>query len=1034
MSAYNPTAFEKEILSFWKKKKIYEKQKKLYVNAKKRWSFIDGPITANNPMGVHHAWGRTLKDLYLRWHAARGFNIRRQNGFDAQGLWIEREVEKELGFKGGKKDIERFGIDNFVKKCKERVDKMSAKQTEQSIRLGQWMDWDDSYFTHTDKANEYKWFFIKFCHDKGWLYKGKDVIPWCPRCATAESKHAITTEGYFEVEHDSIYLQFPVVGKAGEYFLVWTTTPWTIPADVAVAVNPNLNYVKVKQGEKYFWLIESRLQVLKGQYEVIEKKQGYELAGLEYEMPYANLEAQKSANARHKVVSWELASGEDGTGIVHVAPGCGPEDYALGKMENLAAISPLDEEGNFAEGYGNFSGKNTSVANPEVISDLHKTGFIYKTEKIKHRYPHCTRCSTPLVFRLVDEWYISMDALREKLIEQNKTIRWVPEHGQKYEDDWLHNMNDWLISRKRYYGLPLPIWECANGHHEVIGSVAELKKRAVEGFSKMKELHRPWVDYVKIKCIKCGEKMSRVPDTGDVWMDAGMVPFYALDWLKNKKYFNEWYPADFVTECGPGQYRCWFFFMLLHGVALTGKAPFKSILTNELVKGEDGREMHKSWGNAIWFDEAADKVGADVMRWKYCTHDSAKELWFGWKGLEEQRRNLNVLWNLANYLKIYFGKGFRPKQIKTNSAADKWILSELESLKKKVDAHLESLHPHLATLALQDFFVNTFSREYVHLVRDALSEDSREKEMVLQVMHKTMLDLLILLSPFIPFTTEKIYQDIFGKFHKEESMHLFAWPDSDEKLIDEKLESEVETALKLSSTILALREKLQRSVRWPVKAAIIITEDHDIKGIIENQSNLIKTLANVLSIEVKHKLEGIKHTVKPDHSRLAPRYKGDSAEIIAKVAMVSPESILQKIRKGMPVIVKYSKGDAELREDDFIIEERLPEGLVGQMVGNYSVYLETAETNEMLASGFARELTRVVQDLRKTAGLSKPDKIRLIVAADKETEGLLKEHTKEIKEKVGAASMEFVMSVEKARHRNQVKIRDRAVTFGFNAA
>jgi len=1032
MEVYDPTKFEQEILDFWKKKKIYEKQKKLYANSKKRWSFIDGPITANNPMGVHHAWGRTLKDLYLRWHATRGFEIRRQNGFDTQGLWIEREVEKELGFKNGKKDIEKFGVENFIKKCKERVDKMSAKQTEQSIRLGQWMDWDNSYFTHTNKANEYKWYFIKFCHKNGWLYKGKDVIPWCPRCATAESKHAITTEGYFEVEHDSIYLQFPVVGKRDEYFLVWTTTPWTIPADTAIAVNPNLTYVKVKQDDKHFWLVESRLQILRGKYEVEEKKQGSDLAGMNYEMPYASLEAQKSANTKHPVVAWDLASGEDGTGIVHVAPGCGPEDYALGKKEGLPAISPLDEEGNFMAGYEKFSGKNVAVVNPGIIADLEKSGFIYKLEKIKHRYPHCTRCSTQLVFRLVDEWYISMDALREKLIEQNKTIKWVPETGQRYEEDWLHNMSDWLISRKRYYGLPLPIWECRNGHHEVIGSVAELKKRAVEGYSKMKELHRPYVDYVKIKCSECNEKMSRVSDVGDVWMDAGMVPFFTLDWLTNKKYFDKWYPADFVTECGPGQYRCWFFFMLLHSVALTGKAPFKSILTNELMKGEDGREMHKSWGNAIWFDEAADKVGADVMRWKYCTHDSAKELWFGWKGLEEQRKNLNVLWNLSNYLKIYFGKGFKPKQIKPVSAADKWILSKLESLKKKVDVNLESLQPHLAALELQDFFLNTFSREYVHFVREILSSESKEKDAVLQIMYDAMLDLLVLLAPFVPFTAEKIYLEVFRNFQKEESVHLFAWPEFNSKSINEKLEAEVGTAKGLISTILAVREKLQRSVRWPVKSAIIVTEDHDIKSAAENQGELVKTLANVLYLDITHELKGIKHIVKPNHSTIAPRYKDSTAEIIAKVAMVSTESLMRKLRQDKKVVIKYSKGDAELHEADFIIEEKLPAGLVGQAVGNYSVYLDTVETPEMLALGFARELTRAVQDLRKKAGLQKRDKIKLLVTADKETEGLLAKHTKEIKEKIGATSLEFVKSVEKAKHKGEVKMRGKTIVFGFS--
>jgi len=500
--------------------------------------------------------------------------------------------------------------------------------------------------------------------------------------------------------------------------------------------------------------------------------------------------------------------------------------------------------------------------------------------------------------------------------------------------------------------------------------------------------------------------------------------------LTNKRYFDKWYPADMVTECGPGQYRCWFYSMLLHGVFLTGKAPFKSIMTNELVKGEDGREMHKSWGNAIWFDEAADKVGTDVMRWKYSTHDIAKELWFGWKGLEEQKRNLNVLWNLANYLQVGFGKDFKPGQPRTNTPADRWILSKLESLKKKVNANLEALQPHLAALELQDFFLNTFSREYVHFVREILSEESKEKETVLQVMYKVMCDLLKLLAPFIPFTTEKIYLDIFKKFQKEESIHLFEWPEFDEKKIDVKLETEIKVVQELTSTIFALREKLQRSVRWPIKSAIIVTEDHDVKNAVEKQKDLIKTLANVNSILLTHKLEGIKHVVKPNHSTIAPKAKKQTTEVIAHFASQSPESILHKLKKEKKIVYK----DIEFTEADFIIEEKLPSGVMGLQVGSYSLYLETEETKQMLASGFARELTRAVQALRKTAGLSKPDRIKLTVSVDRELENMLAPFLKEIKEKVGARDIEFSVAadVKRRKYKGAVIIRKKTLNFGFD--
>jgi isoleucyl-tRNA synthetase len=1033
MAAFDPVKFEPEILEFWRKKNIYEKQKKLYEKSSKSWSFIDGPITASNisGMGIHHAWGRMLKDTYLRWHAVRGYNIRRQNGYDTQGLWIEREIEKELGFKRGKKDIEEYGIGKFVEKCEEHVKKVSAKITEQSIRYAQWMDWDNSYFTHTDKANEYKWYFLKFCHEKGWIYKGKDVIPWCPRCSTAESKHAIATEGYFEVEHTSMFMQFPVQGKKDEFFMVWTTTPWTVPADVAIAVNPNLDYVKVKQENKQFWLAESRLSVLKGKYDIIEKKSGKKLVGLTYEMPYKNFEAQKGAT--YKVVAWDLVSGEDGTGIVHIAPGCGPEDYKLGKKEKLISPSPLDEQGIFLPGYDWIVGKQVAQANPAVLADLQKRGFIYKLETIKHRYPHCTRCRTELVFRLVDEWYIAVDDMRQKLIDENRKIKWVPEQGQRYEEDWLKNMGDWLISRKRYYGLPLPIWECSCGNFEVIGSVAELKKKAVAGFSKLKELHRPWVDEVKIKCSKCGKIVSRIPDTGDVWLDAGMVPFFTLDYLTDRKYFDKWYPADFVTECGPGQYRCWFYSMILHGVFLTGKAPFKSVMTNELVKDENGKEMHKSWGNAIWSDEAADKVGADIVRWKYSVQDIAKELWVGWKSLEEQRKNLLVLWNIGNYLQVYFGKNFKPKTPKATSTADKWILSKLESLKIKVNANLEALQPHLAALDLQDFFLNTFSREYIHFVRDILSEESEEKENSLQVLYKVMLDLLTLLSPFIPFTTEKLYQDVFRNFQTEESIHLFEWSAVNEKQIDSKLEAEMALVKDVLSNILALREKIPRGIKWPIKSAVLVTENEEFKSAVQEHKKLLQNLANVLNIEISHELKGIKHKVKADFSRVGPKFGRNAAEVVAKVAATAAESILRQLKKENKLVLEIAGKNAELEHDDLMVEEILPSGVLGGRFGSYSLYLEIKETEEMLQMGFVREFTRAVQALRKKANLQKSDRIELSVSAPASSQAALQNQTKEIAQKVGARSIDFVALkvIESRKNKDKLSVKNFEANFGF---
>jgi isoleucyl-tRNA synthetase len=752
---------------------------------------------------------------------------------------------------------------------------------------------------------------------------------------------------------------------------------------------------------------------------------------MEYEMPYKDLPAQKEA--RHRVVLWELASGEEGTGFVHVAPGCGPEDYDLGKKENLSSPSPLDEEGVFIAGYENLSGKHVSYVNPEVIKDLESRGFIYKLEKIKHRYPHCTRCGTQLVFRLVDEWYIKMDEIRPKLIEQNQKIKWNPPQGQKYEDDWLHNMGDWLISRKRYYGLPLPIWECSCGHFEVIGSVKELKKKAVEGFSKLKELHRPWVDEVKIRCPKCQGKISRIKDTGDVWLDAGMVPFFTLDYLTKKKHFESWYPADFVTECGPGQYRCWFYSMIMHGVTLTEKAPFKSILAHELVKDDLGKEMHKSWGNAIWLDEAADKIGADILRWRYYMQNVTRELWFSWKDAEEVKKCLNILWNLGNYLQIYFGDDFRPKTMNLKLTVNKWLVSRLESCKKNVNQSLEELQPYLAAEALQEFFMNTLSREYVHFIRDILGEEeSKEKEECLQVLYRTYLDSLALLAPFIPFTTEKIYQDIFTKFQKEKSIHLFEYPKANEKLIDKNLEEEIFQAQKIISDLLASREKLQRSIRWPLKQVTIITEDEKLANAILKHVELVKQVANILEIKIqKETPKEVKQKVRTDYKKLAPRLGKDTPEVIAKIALLSPESLLDRINKQGKYIVRLnSGGEKEILKDDLMIEESLPDYLKSFEGQTVKIYADISETPEMLSSGFGRELARAVQALRKKSNLQKPDRIRLVVQADSQVAELLKPRAKEIQEKVGAKSCVFGKLAGK--HQDKIKIRNKEISFAFD--
>jgi len=897
---------EKNILKFWKDNDIFKKLRKKN-QGKERWSFLDGPITANNPMGVHHAWGRTYKDLFQRYKAMQGFDQRFQNGFDCQGLWVEVEVEKELGFKT-KKDIEKYGIAPFVEKCKERVIKYSKVQTEQSIRLGQWMDWDNSYYTMSDENNYAIWSFLKTCWQKGMLYKGKDVVPWCIRCGTAISEHEILTEEYKEIVHKTIYFKLPVIGRKNTFFLVWTTTPWTLPANVALAVSPKLEYVEIEDKNKEVFILLENKKGLIPEGKTLKKFSGKELDGLEYKGMFDELPAvKKSLKTKHKVILWKDVIGEEGTGIVHIAPGCGKEDFQLSKEFNLSVVNPTDDESRYGEGFSFLQGKLVTEVNDLIFENLKKKGIVYKIEDYKHRYPTCWRCKEELIFRLVDEWYISMEKPRKPLMEVAQKIKWIPSFGLERELDWLKNMQDWLISKKRYWGLSLPIYECSCGNFEVIGSEEELKERVIEGWEEFDghSPHRPWIDKVKIKCSKCNKKVSRILDVGSPWLDAGIVPFSTMGYFSDREYWKKWFPADFVCESFPGQFKNWFYSLIVMSTVLENSFPARTIFGYASVRDEKGEEMHKSKGNAIWFDDAVEKIGAEPMRWMYNRQNPSFNLKFGYRAAEEIKRKLLILWNSFLFLQTYVNKeeivslGF---QWGTKSLLDKWIVSRLNNLIEKVTKSLNKYNAASASLAIEDFFIKDLSLWYIRRSRKRFQkpDNPKEKKEAAETLYFVLLSLSKLIAPFMPFLAEEMYLKLKLK-DMPESIHLYDWPRAEKEIVDEKLEEKMEKTRQTASLALAERAKSGIKVRQPLKELIIAGPDLKKE---KELLDLIKEEINVKKIGFGKKLQ-LNTKISPDLKE-----EGIIREIIRNIQDMrkkiglKPEDI---------ILVAYS-GDSELKK------------------------------------------------------------------------------------------------------------------------
>ncbi len=1094
-SKTNFPELEREILRWWKETDAFNKLRKLRAGRKK-WSFVDGPITANNPMGVHHAWGRTYKDLFQRYKAMQGFDQRWQNGFDCQGLWVEVNVEKDLGFQS-KRDIEAYGLGPFVILCKQRVLNYAAVQTEQSIRLGYWMDWNDpevlrflrdklgedpnqiieldgpqgkvrgtveqivgrlgmpelggSYFTFSDENNYLIWAFIKKCADKGWLYKGTDVMPWCARCGTGVSEHEISTEDYPDLTHTSITARFPLRGRQNEYLLVWTTTPWTLTSNVAVAVGPELKYLRVKQGDAVYYLAEGTVAMLKGEYQVLGKLKGAEMEGWTYDGPFDELPAQQqkggfvpielknhitrpatNAVQAHRVILWKDVGETEGTGLVHIAPGCGAEDFRLGKELNLPVVAPIDENGVFIENFGEFSGMSAFEVAPRVIESLQAKGYLYRTDDYTHRYPTCWRCKTELLFRLVDEWFISMGELydkpRDQLTPEEKArslryqimdvvdqIRWIPSFGYDREMDWLRLMHDWMISKKRYWGLALPIWECLEcGHANVIGSRDELQARVIEGWDKFDghTPHRPYIDDVKIKCEKCGGKTSRIKDVGNPWLDAGIVSMSTMGYRTNRAYWEQWFPADFVTESFPGQFRNWFYSLLVMATVMENKPPFKTLMGYGTLFAEDGRPMHKSLGNAIEFNEAAENIGADVMRWMYSRTRYESNMLFGYHVADETRRLfLLPLWNVYAFFVTYANlDGWKPDEGRmtkdgTNNL-DRWILARLQTLIEEMTVALDDYDAPTAARAVEPF-IDDLSNWYLRRSRRRFwkSEDDDDKHAAYATLYEVLVTLSKLLAPFVPFVAEAMYQNLVRSVNSRapESVHHCEWPQVDKSKLEKPLLADMAVARQVVNLGHSIRAAKSIKVRQPLARAIVVA-DATQRDALTHLRDLVADELNVKVVEYAQREEElVTYQLRPNFATLNEKVKQllpdpetddkqakKDAREKRKAVMSGLQTALNAqdasrvtamVRAGQSFTLNVNGLQIVLEPNDVLITPQPKPGFAVTSEGTLVVALDTTLTPNLVAEGLAREFVRRVQDLRKSADLDISDRITVYYTA-----------------------------------------------------
>ncbi|ACO84287.1 isoleucine--tRNA ligase [Clostridium botulinum] len=990
---------EKGIADLWKNKGVIEKSFNLNEDGE-HFTFYDGPPTANGKPHVGHILTRVMKDLIPRYKVMKGYKVLRKAGWDTHGLPVELEIEKKLGI-SGKPQIEEYGIEKFVTECKDSVFKYTSLWKQMSEQLGFWVDMDDPYITYDNNYIESVWWALKQMWKKELLYKGHRVTPYCPRCGTALSSHEVA-QGYKDVKESTAFVKFKIKGEENKYFLAWTTTPWTLPSNVTLAINKSYDYVEILNNDEHYILAKELLgKVIEGEYEVVKEFKGEEIVGVEYEQLFKFEVPEKKA---FYVVHADYVTLTDGTGIVHTAPAYGDDDSKTGKKYDLPLINLVDSEGKFVDSVEPWKGMFVKKADPKILEYLKENGMLYKSEKFTHSYPHCWRCNTPLLYYPKDSWFVRMTSLRDDLVKNNNTINWYPDNIRTGRfGKFVENVIDWGISRDRYWGTPLPIWECDCGHRECIGSVEELKEKGINVPENI-ELHKPYIDAVKLNCPHCGKEMTRTNEVIDCWFDSGSMPFAQHHYpFENKEVFENTFPAQFISEA-VDQTRGWFYTLLAISTALFGKSSYENCIVLGHVLDKHGLKMSKSKGNVVDPFDVLENEGADATRWHFYT---ASAPWLPTRFSEEdvketQRKFLSTLWNVYSFYILYADlDNFNPleyKEFKSEHVMDKWILSKLNSLIKNVEEHLDNYRITQAALELEEF-VDELSNWYVRRNRSRFwsTELTDDKIGAYTTLYTVLTTVIKVAAPFVPFVTEEMYQNLVVNLDKdaEESIHLCKWPSYNESTMDKDLEEKMGLAYKIVKLGRSARNSVNIKNRQPLQKMLVST-----KELPEYYEDIIREELNIKEILSGADLSDyVNFEIKPNLPILGKKYGRFIPAIRKEISSMNQMELAQSINNSRSVFINVEgcEDQIELTAENLLVTMQGLEGFAFAGEGEIGVVLDTHITEELKEEGFLREILSKVQNMRKESGFEVADKINLYVSGNNTLNAIVKKYEDEIK-------------------------------------